>query len=121
MPPCVVSCVRCLCPSITTSIPIIAHAGNGIYRELAVKLTTLAPLSGGRHKPREMQFILAHKWAIVRVTGGNVRLIQRLFSRVDRPLVTRDGRVVPTPEEETVFQLLGMPPVPPERRSGEEW
>src|SRR5438094_4795084 len=40
---------------------------------------------------------------------------------VDGQLVTRDGRVVPTPEEETVFQLLGMQPVPPERRSGEEW
>ena len=40
---------------------------------------------------------------------------------VDGRLVTRDGRVVPTPEEETVFQLLGMQPVPPERRSGEEW
>jgi DNA polymerase/3'-5' exonuclease PolX len=40
---------------------------------------------------------------------------------VDGRLVTRDGRVVPTPEEETVFQLLGMQAVPPERRSGEEW
>ena len=40
---------------------------------------------------------------------------------VDGRLVTRDGRVVPTPEEETVFQLLGMQPVPPERRSGVEW
>jgi len=40
---------------------------------------------------------------------------------VDGRLVTRDGRAVPTPEEETVFQLLGMPPVPPERRSGAEW
>src|SRR5438128_74037 len=40
---------------------------------------------------------------------------------VDGRLVTRDGRAVPTPEEETVFQLLGMQPVPPERRSGEEW
>jgi hypothetical protein len=34
--------------------------------------------------------------------------------------VTRDGRAVPTPEEETVFQLLGMQLVPRERRSGEE-
>jgi DNA polymerase/3'-5' exonuclease PolX len=40
---------------------------------------------------------------------------------VDGRLVTRDGRVVPTPEEETVFQLLGMQPVPPEQRSGEQW
>ena len=40
---------------------------------------------------------------------------------VDGRLVTRDGRVVPTPEEETVFPLLGMQPVPPERRSGEQW
>ena len=40
---------------------------------------------------------------------------------VDGRLVTRDGRVGPTPEEETVLQLLGMQPVPPERRSGEEW
>ena len=40
---------------------------------------------------------------------------------VDGRLVTRDGRVVPTLEEETVFQLLGLQPVPPERRSGEEW
>src|SRR5438067_1158328 len=36
-------------------------------------------------------------------------------------LVTRDCRVVPTPEEVTVFQLLGMQPVLPERRSGEQW
>jgi DNA polymerase/3'-5' exonuclease PolX len=35
-------------------------------------------------------------------------------------LVAGDGRVGPTPEEETVFQLLGMPPVPPETRSDEE-
>ena len=40
---------------------------------------------------------------------------------VDGRLVTRAGHVVPTPEEETVFQLLGMPPVPPERRSSLEW
>jgi DNA polymerase (family 10) len=40
---------------------------------------------------------------------------------VDGRLVTRDGRAVPTPEEETVFRLLGMQPVPPEQRSGEEW
>ena len=31
---------------------------------------------------------------------------------VDGRLVTRDGHVVPTPEEETVFQLLGMPRLP---------
>jgi len=36
-------------------------------------------------------------------------------------LVTRDGHVVPTPEEQTVLQLLGMQPVPPDRRSGVEW
>jgi hypothetical protein len=35
---------------------------------------------------------------------------------VDGRLVARDGHVVPTPEEETVFQMLGMRPVPPERR-----
>ena len=40
---------------------------------------------------------------------------------VDGRLVTGDGRAVPVPEEETVFQLLGLQPVPPERRSGEEW
>jgi len=40
---------------------------------------------------------------------------------VDGRLVTRDGRVVPTPEEATVFQLLGMRPVPAERRTGETW
>jgi len=40
---------------------------------------------------------------------------------VDGRLLTRDGRAVPTPEEETVFPLLGMQPVPPERRSGEQW
>jgi DNA polymerase/3'-5' exonuclease PolX len=39
---------------------------------------------------------------------------------VDGRLVTRDGRVMPTPEEDTVFQLLGLQPVPPERRSGAE-
>jgi len=32
-----------------------------------------------------MQFILAHKWAIVRVTGGNLRLIQRLFTQIAHP------------------------------------
>jgi len=40
---------------------------------------------------------------------------------VDGRLVTRDGRVIPTPEEETVFQLLGMRTVPPERRTGDSW
>ena len=35
---------------------------------------------------------------------------------VDGRLVTRDGRVIPTPEEDTVFHLLGMQPVTPERR-----
>jgi DNA polymerase (family 10) len=40
---------------------------------------------------------------------------------VDGRLVTRDGHVVPTPEEETVFQVLGMQPVPPQRRSSPEW
>jgi hypothetical protein len=40
---------------------------------------------------------------------------------VDGRLVTRDGRVVPTPEAETVFRLLDMRPVPPERRSSLEW
>jgi hypothetical protein len=40
---------------------------------------------------------------------------------VEGRLVTGDGRAVLTPEEETVFQLLGMQPVPPQRRSGEEW
>jgi DNA polymerase/3'-5' exonuclease PolX len=40
---------------------------------------------------------------------------------VDGRLVTRDGRVVPTPEEVTVFQLLGMQPMPPERCSSLDW
>jgi DNA polymerase/3'-5' exonuclease PolX len=40
---------------------------------------------------------------------------------VDGRLVTPDGRAVPTPEEESVFRLVGMQPVPPERRSGVEW
>ena len=40
---------------------------------------------------------------------------------VDGRLVTRAGAVVPTPEEETVFHLLGMRPVPPERRTGDAW
>jgi hypothetical protein len=35
--------------------------------------------------------------------------------------VTHEGYVVPTPEEETVFQFLGMQPVPPERLSVEKW
>ena len=39
---------------------------------------------------------------------------------VEGRLVTRGCRAVSTPEEETVFQVLGMQPVPPERRSGEE-
>jgi DNA polymerase/3'-5' exonuclease PolX len=33
-------------------------------------------------------------------------------------LMTRGGQVVPTPEEETIFHLLGMEPVAPERRTG---
>jgi hypothetical protein len=45
---------------------------------------------------------------------------KRRQGSVDGRLVTRDGGVVPTPEEESVFQLLGLQPVPPERRSGEE-
>jgi hypothetical protein len=40
---------------------------------------------------------------------------------VDGRLVTRDGRAVSTPEEETVLQLLGLQPVPPEWRSRLEW
>jgi DNA polymerase/3'-5' exonuclease PolX len=40
---------------------------------------------------------------------------------VDGRLVTRDGRGVPIAEEVTVFQLLGMQPVPPQQRSGVEW
>jgi hypothetical protein len=32
--------------------------------------------------------------------------------------VTRSGQVVPTPEEETIFHLLGMEPLAPERRTG---
>ena len=39
---------------------------------------------------------------------------------VDGRHMTHDGHVVPTPEEETVFRLLGMQPVPPERRSSPE-
>lgn len=35
---------------------------------------------------------------------------------VDGRLVTRDGRVMPTPEEETVFGLLKMAPLAPELR-----
>jgi DNA polymerase/3'-5' exonuclease PolX len=37
---------------------------------------------------------------------------------VNGRLVTRSGQVVPTPEEETIFHLLGMDPVEPERRTG---
>ncbi len=33
-------------------------------------------------------------------------------------LVRRDGEVVPTPEEEAVFELLGMPWIAPEQRHG---
>lgn len=40
---------------------------------------------------------------------------------VDGRLVTRDGAVVSTPEEETVFRLLGLVSVPPERRTGVSW
>jgi DNA polymerase/3'-5' exonuclease PolX len=36
---------------------------------------------------------------------------------VEGRLVTRDGRVVPTPDEETIFRLLGMAVVPPEERT----
>jgi DNA polymerase/3'-5' exonuclease PolX len=37
---------------------------------------------------------------------------------VNGRLVTRSGQVVPTPEEETIFHLLGMEPLAPERRTG---
>jgi DNA polymerase (family 10) len=37
---------------------------------------------------------------------------------VDGRLVTRDGRVMPTPEEETVFALLKMAPLAPDQRNG---
>jgi DNA polymerase/3'-5' exonuclease PolX len=37
---------------------------------------------------------------------------------VDGRLVTRDGQVVPTPEEETVFHVLGLEPIEPVLRSG---
>ena len=39
---------------------------------------------------------------------------------VDGRLVTHDGQVIPTPEEETVFTLLGLPPIAPERRTDGE-
>ncbi len=61
----------------------------------------------------EMQFILAHKWAqlgltlaeddftdaeavaaIVRITGGNSRLIQRLFTQIERLLQINEMRTV---------------------------
>lgn len=61
----------------------------------------------------EMQFILAHKWAqlgltlaqddftdaeavaaIVRITGGNFRLIQRLFTQIERLLQINEMRTV---------------------------
>jgi len=38
---------------------------------------------------------------------------------VDGHLVTRAGEVVPTPDEETVFRLVGLEPVPPEERTDE--
>ena len=38
--------------------------------------------------------------------------------RVGGRLVRRDGEVVPTPEEETVFELLGVPWIAPEQRHG---
>ncbi len=38
---------------------------------------------------------------------------------VDGRLASRDGRAVPTPEEDTVFALLGLPFVPPERRTAD--
>jgi DNA polymerase/3'-5' exonuclease PolX len=40
---------------------------------------------------------------------------------IDGRLVTRDGAVVPTPEEETVFSLVGLAPIPPECRTGATW
>ncbi len=40
---------------------------------------------------------------------------------VDGRLVTRDSRAVPTPDEETIFRLVGMRPLPPEHRTGEAW
>jgi len=36
---------------------------------------------------------------------------------VDGRLVTRVGQVVPTPEEETIFELLGVEPIAPELRT----
>ncbi len=38
---------------------------------------------------------------------------------VDGHLVTRAGEIVPTPDEETVFRLVGLDPVPPEERTDE--
>jgi DNA polymerase/3'-5' exonuclease PolX len=32
---------------------------------------------------------------------------------VDGRLVTRDGRIVPTPDEETIFRMLGLPVIAP--------
>jgi len=79
---------------------------------------------------KEMQFILAHKWvqlgltlaqddftdaeavaAIVRITGGNFRLIQRLFTQIERLLQINGLRTVTKEVVEAARESLVIGPL----------
>jgi hypothetical protein len=75
--------------------------------------------------PEEMHFVLQHKWrelgltldlhdftdaeaiaAVIRITGGNFRLLQRLFSQIERVLQINDLHMVTAAVVETARQSL---------------
>jgi DNA transposition AAA+ family ATPase len=77
----------------------------------------------------ELRFILAHKWqevgltfspddytdaealaAIARITGGNVRLVQRLFGQIDRVLAINRLRTITKEVVETARESLVIGP-----------
>ncbi len=73
----------------------------------------------------EMHFVLQHKWrelgfqidlsdftdaeavaAIIRITGGNFRLLQRLFSQIERVMLINELRYVTKEVVESARELL---------------
>jgi len=77
----------------------------------------------------EMHFVLEHKWqqldltidlsdftdaeavaAIIRITGGNFRLLQRLFGQIERVMQINDLRYVTTEVVEAARELLVIGP-----------